>query len=129
MPRAFNYERAACALVDAILMGDRAAAEKYEVTYRSIQEWRARLSTDPKLVQLFQEKKQIQDAAWGDEIPNAIASGIKFLTRAAQECKPDDPDAVHAIAGYIKILSEISMTRKVIDARLAGKDRSNAQEA
>lgn len=122
MPRAFNYERAAAALVDAIVMGDHGAAEKYEVSYRSIQEWRSRLQTDKVLVQFFKEKKALQDKEWAHEIPSAIASCIQYLKKASQECDCKDPDAVHAIAGALKIMSEVSMTREVIDARLAGQD-------
>lgn len=110
------------ALLDAIVMGDRAAAEKWEVTERSIREWRSRLDIDPEFSAFFRVKKAEQDKAWANEIPTAVAAGIRFLTRAATECKASDPDAVHAIAGYIKILSEVSMAREVIDARLAGED-------
>lgn len=122
MPRAFNHERAAQALTDAILMGDEAAAKKYEVSVRSIQEWRSRLHTDPVLVESFAKKKRLQDDAWADEIPAMLKAGIKYLKDAAQQCDPRDPDSVHAIAGAIKIVSEVEQVRKVIDARLANQD-------
>ena len=122
MPRAFNYERAAAALVDATLMGDSGAAEKYEVSVKSLQGWRKRLSEDEVLRQFFQEKKAAQDKAWADEIPSAIASCVQFLKAAAQDCKTSDPDSVHAIAGALKILGSVSMTREMVDARLSGGD-------
>ena len=122
MPRAFNYERAAAALVDAIIMGDRKAAEKYEVSVKSVEGWRSRLSTDERLREFFLNKKAQQDKEWAHEIPAAIASCIQYLKKASQECDCKDPDAVHAIAGALKIMSEVSMTREVIDARLAGQD-------
>lgn len=122
MPRSFNYERAAAALIDATLMGDRAAAEKYEISVKSIEGWRSRLETDEVLREFFYKKKALQDKAWANEIPAAIASCINFLKQASQECDSRDPDAVHAITGALKIMSEVSMTREVIDARLSGED-------
>ena len=110
-------------------MGDRAACKKHEISLRSLQRYRQKLDGDPRLSQAVAEKKAIQDKAWADEIPTAIAAGIRFLTRASQECKASNPEAVHAIAGAIKILSEVSMTRQIIDARLAGQDRQDDSEA
>lgn len=110
-------------------MGDRAAAEKYEVSVRSLEAWRSRLSSDDVLVEFFRNKKRLQDEAWGDQIPTALSGGIDFLKRSSQEADPKDPEAIHAIAGYIKILSDVAMTRKVIDARLAGQNREAGEEA
>lgn len=120
MPRAFNYERAAAALVDALLTNDRAAAEKYGVSRKSIEGWRLRLAEDDVLREFFANKKAEQDRAWANEIPAALASCIDFLRRAANECDPRDPDAVHAVAGALKIMAEVVMVREIVDARLAG---------
>lgn len=122
MSRAFNYERAASALVDATLMGDRGAAEKYGVSVKSIEGWRSRLNSDELLREFFLKKKDEQDKAWANDIPAAIAACVSYLKSAAQQVSPTDPDAIHSIAGALKIMSEVSMTREVIDARLSGQD-------
>lgn len=125
----FDRDKAARILCDAVVMGDRAACDKHEISLRSLQRYRQKLDGDPELSQVVAQKREIQDKAWGDEIPAAIASCITYLKGAAQACKSDDPDAVHAVAGALKILSEVSMTKQVIDARLAGQDRQDDNEA
>lgn len=118
----FDRDKAAKIVLDASLMGDRAAADKWGVSERTVRHYRQKLDSDPEFAEVCQEKKAVQDAAWADEIPSAIASCIDFLKRASQSCNVNDPDAVHAIAGALKILGETSMTREVISARLAQQD-------
>jgi len=124
----FDRDKAARILLDAIVMGDQAACDKHDISLRSLYRYRSRLEDDPELAKAVIEKKRIQDEKWADQIPTAIASCIDFLRRASQDCKTDDPDAVHAIAGAIKIMGEVSMTREVIDARLAEQNRSLSEE-
>ncbi|MBD1911276.1 hypothetical protein [Leptolyngbya sp. FACHB-8] len=118
----FDPSRAAIILLDAATMGDRATVEKYDISSRTLQRYRSRFASDQELSALVALKKAEQDRAWANEIPGAIAACIKFIGNAAQNLKPDDPEAVHAIAGAMKILSEIVMTREVIEARLSTKE-------
>lgn len=118
----FNRDKAARILLDAATIGDRAACDKHEISLRTLQRYRSRLADDQELSRAVASKKAIQDKQWAQEIPAAIAAGIDFLKRAAQDCDSSHPDAVHAIAGAVKILSEVSLTRDVIDARLASED-------
>lgn len=53
---AFNYERAAAAIVDAAYMGDKEAAQKHGVTTRTIRRWRKRLETDAYFESLVSDK-------------------------------------------------------------------------
>ena len=115
----FNYERAAAVLVDALYRGDVEAAQRHGVTRRSLYNWRYRLATDQRLAQLFDEKRRQAEAEWVPQFVPAIRDAVEFLRRAAQELDPTDPDAVHAVAGALKILSEIAMMKEVLDARLA----------
>lgn len=114
--------------MDAVTMGDRAACDKHDISLRTLQRYRSRLDDDPRLAQVVAEKKRLQDEAWADEIPSAIASCVQFLREASQQCDRKDPDAVHAISGAMKLLSEVSLTRKVIDARLSGADSEDREE-
>lgn len=113
----FNKQRAAMVLLDSTLTNDRAAAEKWGVSERALRQWRSRLDSDPDFAALFYVGKMRQDEAWATQIPDALAAGIKFLARASEQLDPSDPNAIHAIAGAIKILAEISMTRELIAAR------------
>ena len=114
----FNQDRAAKALVDAILMGDRAAAEKYNVCERSIREWRDRLDTDKHFASLFQEMRVKKDERWADDLAAALASGIRFLKDAGTQADPKDPDAIAAITGAVEMLADIALTQKMVDERL-----------
>lgn len=107
-------------------MGDRAACDKHDISLRSLQRYRLRLEDDPGLARVVAEKKLLQDQEWASEIPSAIASCVEFLRRASHSCDESNPDAVHAIAGAVKILGEVSMARQVIDSRLAGDDEDDA---
>lgn len=118
----FDPNRAAMILLDAATMGDRATVEKYDISSRTLQRYRSRLANDQELTALVAHKKAEQDKQWASEIPGAIAACIKFIANASQNLKPDDPEAVHAIAGAMKILSEIAMTREVIEARLSAME-------
>lgn len=121
----FNMERAAKALVDAILMGDRAAAEKYNVTIKSLEGWRVRLETDKAFREFFQRLRKAKDEGWADDIPAALASCIAFLKRAGQEADPSQPEAIEAIAHAAETLSDIALTRKVVDERFSQAREEN----
>lgn len=121
----FDQDKAAKIVLDAEMMGDEAASKKWSVSERSIQRYRKKLGSSPELARVVESKKALQDAAWAHQIPEAIEACIKYIREAAEACDRSDPNAVHAIAGAAKVLSEIKMTREVIDARLAESHRQN----
>jgi len=121
----FNAEKAAMALVDALLTTDIAAAEKWEVSRRTILNWRKRLDTDPEFSRLFQEKRAAVEKEWADELPAAIRASVDFIKRSAQSTNVSDPDMLHSMAGALKILTETAAMRQLLDARLAPQARPN----
>jgi len=121
----FNAEKAAMALVDALLTTDIAAAEKWEVSRRTILNWRKRLDTDPEFARLFQEKRAAVEKEWADELPAAIRASVDFIKRSAQSTNVSDPDMLHSVAGALKILTETAAMRQLLDARLAPQARPN----
>jgi hypothetical protein len=129
MPRKFNYERAATILAEAALIGDEKAADNHGTTVRSVQNWRAKLKSDPVLVEFFAAKTQAATTDWADDINDAIKAGVDFLRRAANQASPMHPDVIHAVAGAVKLLSEVQMTKRVLDARIAGANRPQHPEA
>jgi hypothetical protein len=118
----FDRDKAAKILVDASTMGDAAAALKWGIAAETISRYRRKLESDPELSKEIKAKKRLQDQAWADDIPAALTAAIDYLKRASQDADTRDPDAIHAVAGAAKILSEIAITREVIDARLAEQD-------
>ncbi|WP_287408284.1 hypothetical protein [Oceanithermus sp.] len=128
MARKFNYERASRMLAEAMFHGDHAVVERYGTSLRSLQRYRRRLADgDRVLADLVAEKKAALEREWAGELAPAIREGIMFLRRAAKAADPSDPDAIHAVAGSLKILSEIALTKEVLDARFAATDRPHGQ--
>jgi len=119
----FRYEFAAQVLVEAAYKGDRAAAKENGVSERSVRRWRNRMDDDQKLADLVQQKRKLAEEDWADELPEAIRAAIDYLRRAAGAADESDPEVIHAVAGALKMLSHVGMTKKVLDARLASRDR------
>lgn len=115
---AFNYDLAAAILVEAAFNGDQAASEHWGISIRSIQRYRAKLGKDKKLASSVADKKKVFEGRWADNISPAITNGISYLTKAIQEIA-STPEGIHAVAGAVKLLSEIEMTKRMLDARLA----------
>jgi transposase-like protein len=115
----FNYDKAARILADSTMMRDSDAAKKHGVCEETIRRYRIRFEKDARLREMVAEKKQIQDVRWADRITNAIASAVDFLDRAAKAADPQDPEAIHAIAGALKMLGEVQMAREMLDERIA----------
>jgi len=112
-------------LVDAVYLGDKPAAEKHCVSERSIRNWRKMLDEMPEFSAIFQLKKAKMESDWASELPAAIKSGIQYLQEAAKQARDNnytDPDTIHAVAGAVKILSEIGAMQKVLDARFTRPD-------
>ena len=122
MGRRFDHERAATILVEALYYGDKRTAERWGITGFTIRRYRHRMNDDSKLFDMFQVKKQAFETHWAEEISGAIRSAVRFIARAGIEADPSDPAAIHAVAGALKLCAEISMTKAIIDARLAMQD-------
>jgi hypothetical protein len=128
-----RLERIAEILVDAfITKDDRKTAERYQITDRTLRNWRAALDTNEELSALFREKKAKASEGWANEVPGALRAAVGFLRSAAEQGDPTDPHMVHSIAGAMKLLSEVSATWKLLDARMArtaGQDGAAAGQA
>lgn len=115
----FNYDKAAKVLIDATTMRDCDVARKHGVCEATIGRYRVRMARDAKLREMVAEKKVLQDVRWADKIASAIVSAVDFLDRAAKAADPQDPEAIHAIAGALKMLGEVQMAREMLDERIA----------
>lgn len=100
-------------------MGDRAAAEKWEITTRSLRNWRLRLGEDDKLAAIFQRKRAQKDAQWASEIPAALSAAIAFIKESAVEGDRRDAEHLAAVTKAAEALSDIALTWKVMDERLS----------
>ena len=124
----FNYNRAAMYLAEAAVYGDVKASERAGLSLRTLHNYRKRLEDDDTLSELFQHKREALEKEWAADLAPAIRNSIDFLTRAAQEADVKDPDAIHAVAGAFKLLSNIALTRELLDVRIMER-RGTADEA
>ncbi|HEY1956709.1 MAG TPA: hypothetical protein VGH28_13910 [Polyangiaceae bacterium] len=115
----FDAARAARVLAEAVATGDAAAAKRHGVAERTIRHWRKKLEGDPVLAGLCQEKVAIVEADWAESLPSAIRKCIEFLADATEKCDARSPEAVHAIAGAMKLLTDVALARQMLDVRLA----------
>lgn len=129
MAKRLNYELVAQILVEAAYLGDRETCEKYGITTRTIRNYRKRLREDAELSEIFRIKNRAFTSDWGDEASEAIQNTIHFLGKAAASQDPamPNPDMIHAMAGSLKILSQVDMMKKVLDVRLAGANRPDRE--
>lgn len=126
MRNGINIDRAAMVLVEAIFYGDKATADRYGITTRTVENYRKRLKDgkNEKLSEVFYQKKTEFERDWVSEIPAAIRAGTRFLLRSYQEADHTDAAVIHAVAGAMKILTEIGLAKEIIDVRLSEYNRS-----
>jgi hypothetical protein len=113
-----NREKAARAIADALIMGDKKAAEKNDLSVRSLVRHRAAMKTDPELAELVAEMREAQKQNWAAEVPEAIAACIQYLKAATNEVSKTDPNAIMAVAQALEKLSDIALTWRMIDERI-----------
>lgn len=128
MPQQLDYDRVASILVEAAFFGEMTTAKRWGITNRTIVNYRARLGEDSELSNIFQLKKAAFESDWASEIPSAIRAGIRFLGEAAQQADPSNPEAIHAVAGAVKILAEVGLTKEILDVKLGRFNRADGEE-
>lgn len=127
MRNGINVDRATSVLVEAVYFGDKEAARRYDLSIRTIDNYRRRVNTDKDFAQLFKQKKAEFERNWADEIPAAIRAGTRFLLKSFQEADHTDATVIHAVAGAMKILTEIGLAKEIIDVRLGEYSRQNGE--
>jgi hypothetical protein len=134
MAKTFNREFAAAVLVEAMFTTNLKAAEKYDIDDRTIRNYRAKLAEDPKLYALFVEKKAEFDRAWAEELPGALRKGVRMLSACVEAASADplikkSPQVIEAVTGVVKMLAEVQIVSRMIDARLAEQSGAGGTEA
>ena len=120
-----NADRIAAALVAAALLGDKRAAEKHGVTTRTLRRWRTRAARDVELSAIVREKRDAVERAWAAEIPEALAADLDLIRRTAVETRNRSPEMVRAMAVAVKVISEVAVTWRILEARLARGEQSH----
>jgi hypothetical protein len=105
-------------LCDAVIMGDRKAAQKWGVSLRSICNWRDNLENDEKLRNLMQLYRQKQTEKWLEDIPIALSGIIRFVNEATHELSPSKAEDLIAVVTALEAIADVKMTEKILEARL-----------
>lgn len=110
-------------ILDSIALGRKEAARKHGVSERTLSRAVAAAKADPEVAQAVRDKRAAldaeKDAEWRRQAPAALESAVRFLQRAAEQADPKAPEAIHAVAGALKLLSAEMMGWKALDVRLA----------
>jgi glutaminase len=124
MARKFNHDRAAMVLSDALVMGDRLAAEKWQLTVRSVQKYRERLEKDEQLRIKVKELQQKQEDNWANQIPAVLTEAMCFFKAAFVDNLnngegTNKPETIAALTGALETLADIELTRSIVSQRLS----------
>lgn len=122
-----NKELAATVLIEAAYTTDEKAAARYGISLRTIQRWRSKIQTDPILAGFVATKKRAFDEAWAEEIPVTLRKAMRFLNDAFEKADARNPAIIESVVGAIKIIAEVQMTGRWIDARIGNQDRAANQ--
>ena len=117
----FDPDFASSAVALSGVYGVTQAAKKLGIDRRTLTEYRRFFAERPDRQHLVIEKRKALESEWAENLAGAIAAGIDFLQRAAQRADPKDPEAIYAVAGAVKILTEVTMNKRILDARLSSK--------
>jgi len=119
----FNRDRAARILVDAISLGDKTACRQWKITERTLVRYRARLDTDPKLVELVREKGKVADAHWSKARLRFLRKAIAKLEDLVDQAKPDQ---ISDVAEAIRVVGDLDIAATVLNG-CDGADREGPQ--
>lgn len=114
----FDRETAARIIAEAVVGGDKATCSKHGLSERTLQRWRKRLEGDAVLAAHVADKKAIVEADWADALPGAIRECINFIAVRVPQLD-STPEALHAVAGAMKLLTETGLQKQMLDVRLA----------
>ena len=115
----FDYERASRALATAAIEGDATATQTEGISARTLQRYRKLLQTDDALARLVTHKRALLEREWAHQIAPTLRAALDFIQRASTSLDPSDPEAVHAMAGAMKLTNEAGLALRMVDHRLA----------
>lgn len=104
---AFDRDRAALILIDALLMGARKAAEKWEITERTVENYRERLRSDPAFSVFFSRVQAKHAGDWKVVRLKFLRAGIAKLQELV--AMADSPKHIAAVSEAVKTVGELQI--------------------
>lgn len=124
----------AAILLEAAMLGDEPAATKFGVGVRSIQRWRRSVGVDEILSAEIESKKKIFEERWLSDLDITIGKAIRTVGSAVDSIALDpktarNPELLHEVVQAVRILADVRLATKVIDARLEQMKRDQLPPA
>lgn len=123
---AFDRDRAARILVDAIALGDKAAADKWQVSEKTIQRYRERMQSDPDLSAFVQSILAAEAREWRKVRLNFLRTSIAKLTTLVEAAS--EPKHIRDVSEAIRVVGELQLASDAlnVDAGEASDVEGNA---
>lgn len=104
------------ALVEAAMIGDRAAATKYGVSLRTLQRYRQALQSDPSFGALFERTANtLLTRPWADDLNDALKRTVAKMLELVEK-QPALPESLEAVVKAFAAMSELELAREVLGA-------------
>jgi hypothetical protein len=118
----FNAERAALILVDALILGDEGARQKWQVSAGTLKNYRDRVDSDPNFAELYARTRAAVEGDWKVVRLEFLRAGIAKLKELV--AKADSPKHIRDVSEAVKTVGELQI---VSDALNVG-DRTDLED-
>jgi hypothetical protein len=108
-----DHERVAQILADAFVLGDQATADRWGLTVRTLQRYRAAAEDDEQLGALVSERARAGASDWRRQRLTFLTRAIRRVSELAEQAGVEQ---LPAIVQAIKVVGELEITSKALRA-------------
>jgi AcrR family transcriptional regulator len=115
-------------LVEAALLGDTAAAKKYKVTTRTLQNYRKLLKDDPTFFALFQQTgNNLLTRPWAEDLNDGLKRTIEKIIEMVEAQNKRNPAALEAVVKAFSAMAEMQLAKEVLSAASGEQDAAPSE--
>lgn len=107
-------------LVDALLRGDADAHRKHRVSIRTIRRWRH--EGDPDVAAAMGRLMAKAEEVWIAGTADLLDACMRKMKKIVDSIRDDDVEALAKIAGVVRVVGEVRLTKDALNAGNAGED-------
>lgn len=108
----FDKDRAARILVDAVMLGEQTACDKWQISRKTLSRYRDRLGDDPELSRVVQQKRRLIDDGWRREANDLLK---QTLTKLGTLVKIASVEHMRDVVGVVKIVGDLLITQNAVE--------------
>ena len=109
MPNGYPLHQKAKILIECDFATDKEISGRWNITTRTIENYRAQLKTDPALLIEYNRLKDIFSREWVNDASRGIKTFISALETVVKRKNPKDAQWITATATAIKCVGELSI--------------------